>query len=399
MDLTELFYRFLLYTSELPVLRWNGEESVLEDFEKQHCFLKQAQPFLQSDVLAMVLPRMHAGRIYEVHDLLGIRLLLFLFEDQPFAVGPFVTQPWQDERAEQLLAGLGLPASCFLPYKLYYGSFRLLDEQSAERLVTGAATALRPELPPFTRQPLARIRGEEQPDLFTSEPPDFDLAVHRYEKENLFLGQIESGNASAALEAYSRMGQTSTDRNFSASNLRAVIANATIVRTMARKAAERGGVHPAVVDAISVSYAQKMYAATDVREFYKMIPRMIREFCDAVAEAHRHDYSPLIRRTVSYITLHFSQDLSLPVLAENAGVSPSHLSRQFKAETGASISRFLARTRCEKAASLLRSTSLPVQDISAHVGYLDNNYFVKVFRSFYGITPSQYRAGADPFFS
>ena len=78
-------------------------------------------------------------------------------------------------------------------------------------------------------------------------------------------------------------------------------------------------------------------------------------------------------------------------LSENAGVSPAHLSRQFKAETGMTISRFIARTRCEKAAFLLRTTDLAVQDISAHVGYLDNNYFVKVFRGIYGTTPSHYR--------
>ena len=391
MNPAEIFYRFLLYTSEMPVLYRKENDGSLVAFEKQNCFLKQAQPFFQADVLEMILPRMHENRIYEVTDPLGISLFLFLFDGYSFLLGPFVSRSWQDDEAEKTLASLSLPASYFLPYKLYYGGYRLLDEQSAERLVTGAAAALKPDAPPYIRQPLSRLKGEEQPDLFSRELPDFDMALRRYEQENLFLHYIEAGDAAAALEAYRRMEHMGTDRSFSAANLRAVMANATIVRTLARKAAERGGVHPAVVDAISVAYAQKMYAAADVREFAKIIPRMIREFSEAAADSRRQRYTPLIRRTVSYISLNFSQDLSLAGLSENAGVSPAHLSRQFKAETGMTISRFIARTRCEKAAFLLRTTDLAVQDISAHVGYLDNNYFVKVFRGIYGTTPSHYR--------
>ena len=36
--------------------------------------------------------------------------------------------------------------------------------------------------------------------------------------------------------------------------------------------------------------------------------------------------------------------------------------------------------------------SEPIQEISSYVGYPDNNYFVKVFKAQYGLTPSEYRS-------
>ena len=157
------------------------------------------------------------------------------------------------------------------------------------------------------------------------------------------------------------------------------------------KAAERGGAHPAVIDSISVTYAQKMYACTDAKSLYVLIQEMIRELCDVVAACHQHQYSPPVRRAISYLELHISQNITLPALAKASKVSRSYLSRLFTAETGETVSHFISRTRCEKAAALLRTTDLPIQDISAHVGYLDNNYFDKVFRSYYGVTPTAYR--------
>lgn len=393
MDQAELMRRFLQYTTELSVVCWDGSAAVLADFERQHSFLPQVQPLLQADALEELLAHLHDGRLYEARDLLGMELLLFRFAGRAFVMGPFATVAWEDGEAERTLAALGLPTSYLLPYKLYYGSHRLLDLNTAERMVTGAAAALDPQAPPYLRQTLAGLRGSgAREELFTAEPPDFEQAVRRYAQENRFLARIEAGDAAGALEMYERMARTSVNRAFSLTNTRAMVANATIVRTMARKAAERGGAHPAVVDAISVDYAQKMYACTDARRLYDLILAMLREFCDAAAAGRQQNYTPPVRRAVTCIALHLSQELTLPSLAKAARVSPAHLSRLFKEEIGLTVSRYIARARCEKAAGLLRTTDLPVQDISAHVGYLDNNYFAKVFRSLYGATPTAYRA-------
>lgn len=399
MNMVETLFRFLQYTTELPTQYWSvlkdNAQGItpdnLDEFEKAHCFLPQIQPMMSADSILLILKNLRPARLYSSRDLLGICTMAFVFEGAPFIVGPYVNEEWQDDKANQTLAGLGLPASYLIPYKLYYCSYRLIDEQTVTRLITGAITALKPDYPPYLPQNLSGLKGRGTHSLFEQEPLDFDMVLRRYEQENKFLKLIETGHPQAALEAYGQMGKMGTDKVFSAENLRAMIANATIVRTLARKAAERGGVHPAIVDSISVTYAQKMYAVSNVKEFHTLLPRMIEEFAEAVRKAGQERYSPAINKVVSYISLHLSQEMTRPGLAKLIHVTPSHLSHQFKSETGLTISQYIARKRCEKAAELLLGTSLDIQDISTYAGYPDNNYFTKVFKELYHMTPSAYR--------
>ena len=60
-----------------------------------------------------------------------------------------------------------------------------------------------------------------------------------------------------------------------------------------------------------------------------------------------------------------------------------------------SCNEMLAAYEREQAARLLRETDLFVSEISAYVGYPDNNYFAKAFKAQYGTTPSVWRAQKD----
>ena len=46
MHETEVLMRFLRYTAGLPALCWDGTAQMLEDIEREHCFFRQAQPYL-----------------------------------------------------------------------------------------------------------------------------------------------------------------------------------------------------------------------------------------------------------------------------------------------------------------------------------------------------------------
>ncbi|MCM1513346.1 MAG: helix-turn-helix domain-containing protein [Oxalobacter formigenes] len=170
-----------------------------------------------------------------------------------------------------------------------------------------------------------------------------------------------------------------------------MIGNVAILRTIVRKAAERGGVHPAVIDAISISYAQKATAVRSAEALMSLNRDMIREYCRAVQDARSKKNSPMVRDAATYLNLHFSQDVSRDTLAVTLGCDPVALSRRFKAEMECTIGQYLAELRCKEAAVLLVQTDLPIQDISAQVGYLDNNYFVKVFKKYMGEVPTLYR--------
>lgn len=92
-----------------------------------------------------------------------------------------------------------------------------------------------------------------------------------------------------------------------------------------------------------------------------------------------------------YICSHYSEDLSLEKLALNIGVSPKYLSRIFKNESGQTISQFITQSRMLTAGVRLRGSNDSVSLIARESGFADPLYFSRVFKSFYGVSPTNYR--------
>lgn len=91
-------------------------------------------------------------------------------------------------------------------------------------------------------------------------------------------------------------------------------------------------------------------------------------------------------------TYYRDPELSLESTAGNLRVSPDYLSRLLKAATGHSFLNFLCRLRMEKAKVLLDDPRLRVAEIAERVGYRDQNYFCRHFKSVTGVTPKGWRS-------
>ncbi|MFS0726636.1 response regulator transcription factor [Paenibacillus sp. 1P07SE] len=104
-----------------------------------------------------------------------------------------------------------------------------------------------------------------------------------------------------------------------------------------------------------------------------------------------HNRSSVVQQIHEYIERHMDRDVSVQTLADHVYLHPSYLSRVYKVETGESISDYLYRYRMEKAAYLLKNTSDRIYEITASLGYQNPQYFIKIFKKYYGITPQEYR--------
>ena len=99
----------------------------------------------------------------------------------------------------------------------------------------------------------------------------------------------------------------------------------------------------------------------------------------------------LPRRISEYITSHLDDDLSVGSLCRNFGIDKSKFYRTSRSFFGLSINQIIKNERMKKAIDLLMNSSLNINEISCIVGFPDYNYFIKVFKANYGITPLQYR--------
>jgi len=98
-----------------------------------------------------------------------------------------------------------------------------------------------------------------------------------------------------------------------------------------------------------------------------------------------------VKKTVLFLEENYNKDLNLDVLSKVAGMSRSHLSRQFKEITGVTYSQYLAMARIREAKRLLKNSPFTVSEICYAVGYNDLTHFERSFKSMEGSTPSQFR--------
>ena len=64
--------------------------------------------------------------------------------------------------------------------------------------------------------------------------------------------------------------------------------------------------------------------------------------------------------------------------------------------TGFTPNDYIRNMRMQKAIELLKDETLTVAQVSYEVGIDDPYYFSKSFKSFFGISPTQYRKGESP---
>ncbi len=101
--------------------------------------------------------------------------------------------------------------------------------------------------------------------------------------------------------------------------------------------------------------------------------------------------SYIIRKSMDYINSHYSENISLNNLAQNAQVSRSYLSFLFKQELGLNFSHYLTQTRINNAKRMLTESNLKIYEIADKVGFDSPYYFSKVFKEITGETCKDYR--------
>ena len=393
-DLFSSLIQNLLHTT---VTRLSAEGCF--SFAEAYCHLPVLQTVYTSERLWQLSETASSEQIYDLRDMLGVNALVLKTEKWAWIVGPFVSQEFMEANFSSLLSEKGFAAAHLPSLKLYYSELPLLSRKTAADTVIGIMKSLLTIPAPLTIVPI-RCDTSPTPASYPSRQGsiDYDSIYRRYEHENRFMHAIETGDTKHILAAFENMNTSGLNsrRYVSAIYQEPAVALA-ILRTLARKAAERGGASVVQIDEITQRATQAVMNASSLYKTQKLTETMLMELTEAV-RLRREQFAGLsvpVQKTVEYLRLNYSQELSLTVLSEIAGLSASYLSTLFRKETGKTITDYLTWLRLEQASRLLRETGLPIQDISSFVGYFDNNYFIKVFRRRFGKAPGEYRKNGE----
>ena len=82
---------------------------------------------------------------------------------------------------------------------------------------------------------------------------------------------------------------------------------------------------------------------------------------------------------------------TLEDVAQVAGLSVDHFGRLFRQQAGITPMRWLQKLRIQQSRFLLERTSLFIEEVAVQVGFSDPFHFSRIFKSFIGVSPTEYR--------
>ncbi len=149
----------------------------------------------------------------------------------------------------------------------------------------------------------------------------------------------------------------------------------------------------------AVRYGVSEYLVKPVlmNDFAEALKRVLEKSFDKQADAENSaegvfcNQGDVISYVKKYIRENYGKNLSLDVLGKIAHLHPAYLSKIFKEATEVNLSNYITDVRMQKAAELLKQTELRIHEVMEQVGYQKSQYFSKLFKDRYGVTPKEYR--------
>lgn len=125
-------------------------------------------------------------------------------------------------------------------------------------------------------------------------------------------------------------------------------------------------------------------------ELVACLSEIIRKLC---AYGAAPAYSFLVGKMLRYVQDHISQPIELKAIAQELDKGQNYLGAIFKKEVGVNFSYYCLQQKMERARELIcQEPEGKIYELAAKVGYADEKYFAKMFKSYYGVTPGQMKS-------
>jgi len=165
-----------------------------------------------------------------------------------------------------------------------------------------------------------------------------------------------------------------------------------LLSILSRSAVE-GGVDIDVMLEKNLTYVNKVMQINNQEDLCAWISTALNEFIELVYSSQDARKVSQIRPTINYIDANYNKPITLAEVAKVSHLSVSRLAHIFKEQMGITIIDYLTSVRVERAKQLLLATDQNCTEICFEVGYNNQSYFTRTFKSLVWMTPRQFKAG------
>lgn len=141
---------------------------------------------------------------------------------------------------------------------------------------------------------------------------------------------------------------------------------------------------------------EKIARITDIDTLKESFLATLLDICKLTKNEDQNDTDIIKLKMKTYLEENYMKDLSLENLADYLGHSFKYTSILFKKVMGDNFKNYLNLYRMSKAKELMLSNrDLKIKDIAQMVGCNSSNTFIRIFRKYEGVSPTQYLYGVD----
>ena len=147
-----------------------------------------------------------------------------------------------------------------------------------------------------------------------------------------------------------------------------------------------------VVDFMIEEYTNKQQGYQTIlrSRFMELVVQLSRQYENQERQGVQHHLMHLAK-AISFMEDNYLQPISREEIAAKSNISVRHLNRIFQSYYKTTPSAYLLQLRLEHACRLLKSTNLPISEVSYQSGFNDSNYFTRQFTKVIGLSPKVYR--------
>ena len=122
---------------------------------------------------------------------------------------------------------------------------------------------------------------------------------------------------------------------------------------------------------------------------YKLLIIILENYSSKENESHIPE---LMIKATDYIrNKMWNEDISVKQIAEHLYITPEYFIRLFKKTFGITPRQYINRLKLEKASQFLRTTNRKITEIAENSGFYDMHHFTRSFRKNFGLSPGEYR--------
>lgn len=105
----------------------------------------------------------------------------------------------------------------------------------------------------------------------------------------------------------------------------------------------------------------------------------------------KNNIPPKIAKVMEWIKENYYRDITIKEIAKEFGYNQDYLASVFRKATGCTIIQYINNTRINIAKSLITNYDVSIKEAAYTCGFMDEKYFMKIFKRMEGMTPSQYK--------